>query len=330
MIETVARTASAFASVVIIASGLLIWHSLGDYESEGAVAASLRGGKSVAPRVLEVTGAVPDELKESSGLAISRTQPGVLWSHNDSGDGPNLYAIDVSGKLLAVFRVTGAMARDWEDIAAGPCPADGTAPESSAAPSSCLFIADTGDNDQVRPDVSIYVVPEPRLSGAGSSSTVAARTLRYRYPSGPTDAEALAVRPNGDLTIVSKGRSGTISFFSIPATTVTKAIASGEVITAIFAGNTGIQPDLRNGRLATAAAVSPDGMTLAVRTYYEVYFFKLVTRRGENRWEDIGRSCALGDAEPQGEGIDYLDAKTLLLTSERSRGRPGSIHRLQC
>jgi hypothetical protein len=279
--------------------------------------------------MLAVTGAVPDELQESSGLAISRTQPGVIWSHNDSGDGPNLYAIDITGKLLAIVRVTGAMARDWEDIAAGPCPADTTTPDASAGPSSCLFIADSGDNDQVRPDVSIYVVTEPRL-GAGSPSTVAARTLRYRYPSGPTDAEALAVRPNGDLTIVSKGRSGTISFFSIPATTVTKAITSGEIITATFAGNTGIQPDLRNGRLATAAAVSPDGMTLAVRTYYEVYFFKLVARRGQNRWEDIGRSCALGDAEPQGEGIDYLDATTLILTSERSRSRPGSIHRLQC
>ena len=329
MIETpVDRIASVFASVVIVASGLL-WHSLGDSASEGALAAGLRGGKSAAPRMLEVTGAVPDELKESSGLAVSRTQPGVIWSHNDSGDGPNLYAIDISGKLLAMFRVTGATARDWEDIAAGPCPADAAAPDASAAPSSCLFIADTGDNDQVRPDVSIYVVPEPRL-GPGSSSTVAARTLRFRYPSGPTDAEALAVRPNGDLTIVSKGRSGTINFFSIPATTVTKAIASGDVITATLAGNTGIQPDLRNGRLATAAAVSPDGMTLAVRTYYEVYFFKLVTRRGQTRWEDIGRSCALGDAEPQGEGIDYLDATTLLLSSERSRGRPGSIHRLQC
>ena len=154
--------------------------------------------------------------------------------------------------------------------------------------------------------------------------------MRYRYPSGPTDAEALAVKPNGDLTIVSKGRSGTIDFYSIPAASVTKAIASGEIITAIFAGNTGIRPDQRIGRLVTAAAVSPDGMTLAVRTYYEVYFFKLVTRRGQIRWEDIGESCALGDAEPQGEGIDYLDSKTLLLTSERARGRPGSIHRLQC
>jgi hypothetical protein len=330
MIETpVSRTVSALAGVAILASGLLAWHWLDDSSLKRALAADLQAGRSSAPRLLEETGAVPDELRESSGLAISRTQPGVLWSHNDSGDGPNLYAIDISGKLLAVFRVTGAMARDWEDIAAGPCPAD-AATAAPSTPSSCLFIADTGDNDRVRPDVSIYIVAEPRVSDAGSSSAVVARTLRYRYPSGSTDAEALAVRPNGDLTVVSKGRSGTINFYSIPAASVTKAVASGEVLTAIFAGNTGIQPNSGIGRLATAAAVSPDGMTLAVRTYYEVYFFKLVMRRGQSRWEDTGRVCALGDAEPQGEGIDYLDAKTLLLTSERSRGRPGSIHRLQC
>jgi hypothetical protein len=201
-------------------------------------------------------------------------------------------------------------------------------PPAPAGKSGCLFIADTGDNDQVRPDVSIYIVVEPRVGDAGSS--VAARTVRYRYPSGPTDAEALAVKPNGDLTIVSKGRSGTINFYNIPAASVTKAMASGEIITATFAGNTGIRPDQRIGRLVTAAAVSPDGMTLAVRTYYEVYFFKLVTRRGQIQWEDIGESCALGDAEPQGEAIDYLDSNTLILTSERARGRPGSIHRLQC
>jgi len=328
MIEIpVTSTVSALVGVVIVGGGLIAMHVLGESPSRHALAADFAAGRSSAPRVLEEVGAVPDELKESSGLAISRTQPGVLWSHNDSGDGPSLYAIDISGKLLGVFRVSGAMARDWEDISSGPCPAEISTP-APPEKSACLFIADTGDNNQVRPDVSIYIVVEPRVGDAGAS--VAARTLRYRYPSGPTDAEALAVKPNGDLTIVSKGRNGTIDFYSIPAASVTKAIASGEIVTAIFAGNTGIRPDQRIGRLVTSAAVAPDGLTLAVRTYYEVYFFKQVTRRGQTRWEDIGDSCALGDAEPQGEAIDYLDSKTLLLTSERARGRPGSIHRLQC
>ena len=67
---------------------------------------------------------------------------------------------------------------------------------ASAGPAqaSCLFVADTGDNDQVRPEVTIYIVVEPKVGGSEPSSTVAARSLRFRYPRGPTDAEAIAVR----------------------------------------------------------------------------------------------------------------------------------------
>jgi len=130
---------------------------------------------------------------------------------------------------------------------------------------------------------------------------------------------------------VSKGRSGTIDFFRVAAATIATAMASGELVTAERQGTTGIQPDQPSGRLVTAAAVSPDGKTLAVRTYYDVYFFSRIGGEGANgRWQDLGKGCFLDDAEPQGEGIDYLDAETLLLTSERSRGRPGTIHRLRC
>jgi hypothetical protein len=310
--------------------GLAAWWSVDRWLTQRALAAHFENGKEFAARVLEEVGTVPDELRESSGVVVSRTQSGLLWSHNDSGDGPNLYAIDMSGRLLARITVANAMARDWEDISAGPCPADGAAP-GSAQPSTCLYVADIGDNNEVRREgVTIYIVAEPKVSGAEAPFSVTARSLNFRYAEGPTDAEAIAVRPNGDITVVSKGRRNAIDFFIILADTVTRALASGETITARYNGNTGIPPDARTGRLATAAAISPDGMTLAVRTYYEVYFFGLVNERGESRWRNLDRPCSLGDAEPQGEAIDYLDADTLLLTSERARGRPGAIHKVQC
>src|SRR5262245_23653064 len=107
MIEiAVARTVPAIVTVALVSGGLLTWHWFDDSALERALAADLKAGRSSAPRLLKEVGAVPDQLRESSGLAISRSQPGILWSHNDSGDGPNLYAIDISGKLLAVFRVT--------------------------------------------------------------------------------------------------------------------------------------------------------------------------------------------------------------------------------
>jgi hypothetical protein len=308
---------------------LLSWWWLEHRLSQRALAAHFESIQEYAARVLETIAVLPDELRESSGLAISRTQPGVLWSHNDSGDGPNLYALDMSGRVLARIRVSGAMARDWEDIATGPCPA-AVAPAQPEQPPGCLYVADTGDNDQVRGEVTIYIVVEPRVNGPAAESTVAARSFNYRYPDRPNDAEAVAVLPNGDITIVSKGRRGSIDFYAIPAVAAAQALVSGDTVTARFNGNTGIPPDLRTGRLVTAAALSPDGMTLAVRTYYEVYFFGLISDGGESRWRNLRRPCSLGDAEPQGEAIDYLDANTLLLTSERSRGLPGTIHRLQC
>lgn len=324
-----AKFASVFATALFIGSlTFLGWHWLDRWSSQRALAAHVEGAQAYAAKVLEQVGVVPDELRESSGIAVSRTQPGVFWSHNDSGDGPTLYAIDMSGKLLARIAVSNAMARDWEEIAAGPCPMAAASAEPAQA--SCLFVADTGDNNQVRREVTIYVVVEPTVGGSDSSPTVAARSFNFRYPRGPTDAEAIAVRPNGDLTIVSKGRSGTIDFFGVPAADVVRALSSGETLTARASGNAGILPDQKIGRLVTAAAVSPDGATLAVRTYYEVYFYGLVNEGGQSRWRDLGRRCALGDAEPQGEAIDYLDADTLVLTSERSRGRPGAIHRLRC
>jgi hypothetical protein len=311
---------------------LMTWRWLDGYFSQQASAAHRQTGKAYAARVLEVVGTLPDELRESSGLAVSRTQPGVLWSHNDSGDGPNLYAIDLSGRLLAIVPVTEASARDWEDIASGPCPPtlpSTTSPEKGAPSPACLYVADTGNNDGGRNDLTVYVLVEPVISRTGSTPPMAtAQSFRYRYPGRPEDSEAIAVLPTGDVTIVSKGRTGSIDFFAIAAAQVARGLASGEVLTAMRTGGTDIQPDARIGRLVTGAAVSPDGTTLAVRTYTEVFFFGAV--ENGRRWRDLRRPCFLGDAEPQGEAIDYLDGETLLLTSERARGRPGTIHRLRC
>ena len=66
-----------------------------------------------------------DPLREASGLVASRSHPGVLWAHNDSGDDPRLYALTTSGRHLGVFTLDGAEARDWEDLAIGPGPEPG-------------------------------------------------------------------------------------------------------------------------------------------------------------------------------------------------------------
>src|SRR6476619_2104502 len=133
-------------------------------------------------------------ISESSGLVASRTMPGAYWTHNDSGDGPFIYAIDTRGDSLGTFRVNGAQARDWEDIAAGPGPQPNK---------SYLYIGDTGDNDSVRPEVIVYRVLEPTLSNttrkftkSSPGSTEPAEAIGLKYPDGAHDAEALLVHPS--------------------------------------------------------------------------------------------------------------------------------------
>jgi hypothetical protein len=91
-------------------------------------------------------------LTESSGVAVSRAHPGIVWTHNDSGDGPYLYATDLHGNDRGAIRVSGAAAVDWEDMALAPCP---------SGRGECVYLADTGDNLERRTSVTIYAVAEP-------------------------------------------------------------------------------------------------------------------------------------------------------------------------
>src|SRR5256714_12718612 len=93
-------------------------------------------------------------LVESSGVAVSRAHAGVVWTHNDSGDGPYLYATDLRGTDRGALLVPGAQAIDWEDMSLGPCPV--VFPMQSHP---CLYLADTGDNLEFRPFVTIYAIP---------------------------------------------------------------------------------------------------------------------------------------------------------------------------
>ena len=220
------RAAKIFVVFLVIAgSGLALRPRIESLLSSRARSAYFEQGKAYAPRVFEAIAPLPPELREASGLAVSRKQPGVLWAHNDSGDAPTLYAIDLKGQLLAKVAVANAVATDWEDISYGACP------DESAGGQQCLYIADTGNNNRSRDVLTIFVVVEPMIGSADPSRplVVNARSFRYRYPGAPEDAEAIAVLADGDLTIVTKGRTPTISFFGFSKVDIAKALTSNEV-----------------------------------------------------------------------------------------------------
>ncbi len=257
-------------------------------------------------------------LTESSGVVVSHAHKGILWTHNDSGDGPYLYATDLRGTDRGVVRVSGAKNVDWEDLSHGPCP-DG--------PGECLYIGDTGDNLEDHRSVTIYAVAEPDPPTGPSDTlrvTARARALRFRYPDGPHDVEALFVSPRDSaMYLISKGRSGAVRLYRLPR----GAWQADKIVRAELLQRLPIIPDASAGRRVTDAAIRPDGALVAVRTYTEIYFF---IPRPNGRLSPIGPVCPIAGLERVGEAIDFLDDSTFVLTSEADFLGRGTIHTVRC
>lgn len=273
--------------------------------------------KIAAPTRIVPLGTFQDTtISEASAAAASRAQPGVIWTLNDSGNAPWVYAVDTAGRSLGVFRVAGASNFDWESLTLTPCPAG-----------TCLVVGDLGDNPETRPVVMLYRFPEPRVGNASRAElgvTAQAETLSVRYANGPHDVEAIYADANGDLYLVSKGRSQGIWLFRIPAS----AWASGGAAVPERLDSLPITPDISIGHWVSDAALSPDGRRVAVRTYSAVFFFAVGT--GGRLTPDQGRECFFGMLEPQGEGVTWLDDTRLLLTSESSSTSRGTLYLLEC
>jgi len=252
--------------------------------------------QTLRPRV---SGRVADPaLDELSGLVSSRTRPGVLWAHEDSGAAPELIALRAGGRVLGRFAVPGASALDWEAIATGPAPGGG----------ALLYVGDIGDNEAGRDSVDVYRLPEPDPARPGV--TAPAQRLRLRYPDGAHDAEALLVDPLRDeLMVVTKELGGTRAY-------VTRASgAAGRVVT------------LRRGPalpllLVTAGDVSADGGVVALRTYTELLLWP---REGRRRVTAAlrGTPCRSPVARGEGQGETLaLDRRGRTALTVPEGGRP--------
>ena len=282
--------------------------------------------------LLQATFQAP-RLVESSGVAVSRTYPDVLWTHNDSGDGPYLYATDLRGTDRGALLVPGASAIDWEDMALGPCPiAFPVQPRSTVSAASCIYLADTGDNLEIRPFVTIYAIPEPAPPQRASDTlgvTRAPAILQLRYPDGSHDVEAVYVSPRDTtLYLVSKGaaRGSAIRLYRLDAKSWRDT--SHTVRLATLVQTLDIRPNPEAGRVVTAAAIRPDGRLVAVRTYTEIFLF--YPGVGGRLLPARERPCDIAGLEIGGEAIDFLDDSTFVLTSEAGRHRKGTIDTVRC
>lgn len=272
-----------------------------------ATPASPQEGYSAATKVATIKN---QSITESSGLIASRTLPGAYWTHNDSGDGPFIYAFDTQGEALGVFSVTGAEARDWEDISVGP----GPRPDKSY-----LYVGDIGDNHEARSEIIVYRFLEPDLKPSDKNSTKArprtterAESIRLKYPDGKHDAETLLVHPStGNLYIMTK-----VAFRNPVVYEATAPLHAGDVITLKRIGEVRV-PSILGGAI-TGGAISPDGRRVAFCDYFQGY--EMVLPEKSNNFDDIWKEKLTGfnlGKRNQGEAITYrLDGNALLATSE--------------
>jgi hypothetical protein len=218
---------------------------------------------------------------ESSGLAASTMHPGVLYTHNDQGHDTEVFAVGTEGDTRAVLDLPGANAVDLEDIAVTP---DGR-----------IWLADTGDNEQRRSSVSVFVTDEPAALADASLSWT---QYRFRYEDGSRNAEALLVHPQTQqVYVVSKeGRAGSI--YAAPESPSTEEV---NVLRKVADSPANI----------TAGAFSPDGTRLAMRNYANAFVY---TDIGTSPWV-----LRVPDSR-QGESLTFaLDGSAILVGSEGVR-----------
>lgn len=114
---------------------------------------------------------LPDEVDESSGLAYMN---GRLWTINDSGGLPVLYAIDtISGEIVQRITVGGSINIDWESL---------------ADDEQYIYIGDFGNNSGNRDDLAIYRVLKVDIPLEGDG-TVASTKISYTYSDYPGKVE---------------------------------------------------------------------------------------------------------------------------------------------
>lgn len=143
------------------------------------------------------------DVVEASGLAAGRRNPGVLWTHDDSGGANVVFAINTTGQLLGTYQLGSGSLTDAEDIAVGPGPTPGV---------NYIYVGDIGDNSSSRSSIRIKRVPEPAVDVDQAPTYVTlsdVEIITLVYPSGADapahkDSEAMFVDTNGDIYLVTK------------------------------------------------------------------------------------------------------------------------------
>lgn len=211
-------------------------------------------------------------ITESSSLVVSTDHPGLVYTANDSGDGPFVYVLDRSGRLVGTTTLRGVDPIDVEAMSPGLA--------------GSLIVADIGDNDAVRRSVQVYRIAQP----ATGNHTVTADKVDLTYADGPRDAEsAVYDAATGRLFVVSK-EIGAHVYESPPH---------------VFSHSAAVlKPIAAAPSIATDATLLPGGRVAVVRTYLGATAYRFPS------WKPVS-SFGL-PIQPQGESISGVPGSAVV------------------
>ena len=265
----------------------------------------------------KVAGKIADpELIELSGLAVSHVHEHVLWAHNDSGDTPRFFGMKDDGSALGRYNLEGAKARDWEDIAVGPC-----------TEGSCIFLGDIGDNRLQRSDYVVYSVREPDDPWTGEHHISEFKRYPFQYPKKERhNAETLLVQPlTGVIYVITKEFKGTPStVYRFPMPLTPDVTATLEKVATLPVPNA-------NDLMLTAGDIDPTGLRLLLRMYNRMVLLEAPSTR---EFEDIFKATPVevpAPNEPQGEAVAWgMDAHSYFTSSEKKGDETPLLYKVEC
>ncbi len=242
-----------------------------------------------------------EDINESSALDKSSQYDDVYWTLNDSGDRARIFAIDRKGTVIKPdwaddyhgISIGDAVNVDWEDLALDN--------------KGNLYIAAFGNNDNLRRDLAVYVLPEPNPLGTVLTRTQT--TLNFRYPDQQSfppkkknfDAEALFVLRD-ELYLLTKHRADTFTkLYRFDETSPSKL----NTLTLIDRFDV--------GGMVTAADASADGRMVAILTYNAVW---IIETHGDSDVLSSGQKYRYPIMGKQCEGICF-DGESLRITNEQ-------------
>jgi len=249
---------------------------------------------------LELKAVLPDEVRETSGAFFHN---GHLWTHNDSGGKPILYAIDTT-TFQVVQRVTLANAKnvDWEDVCS-----DG----------ENVYVGDFGNNRGNRKDLRIYVFPLSALPKEGDG-VVQVKSISFIFGDQTNfkkrklhdfDCEAMFATDEC-LYLFSKGwETGTTRLYRLPKIA---GIYVAEVVNGFDSQGliTGADYDPKTGTLALVGYVK----SIWKPFLYLIFDFDEAGVKLEHQRFEMPQLAGL-----QSEGICFFDDGRCLVTAETDK-----------